>query len=284
MSAGVCTPSGAWGCICLSAAFWRPAAHFARASLPHSFAWVWWLRCGRIFAAACRAFRRFSKPPGICGRRFWWWPSFIWAESCIGEGSIPATTSPAYFYFCEKLLSVGSFDEPFSWRRLASLGGHTLLQCSVASRTSMASAQGFELAICPLILLGLIVGFRRGMVARTPFGVCVALAALTTPIIRVNSASHLTGVVLFLGLFVTLDLIDLLENSDQRSRLRWLAVAAMIAASACTLRAQYVPAAVGALGLFWLGSWIRDRRPRRDMMVEMACIGGELLLSRWCRG
>jgi hypothetical protein len=213
------------------------------------------------------------------------WPAFLVVAIFYSGGIMywgrinPCDDPPAYFYFCEKLLSTGSFDEPFSWRRLASLGGHTLLQCTVASRTSLASAEGFELAICPLILLGLIIGFRRGIVARTPLGVCLALAAVTTPIIRVNSASHLTGVVLFVGLFVTLDLVDRLENPDQRRRLRWLAVAGMIAASVCTLRCQYVPAAIGALGLFWLASWIRDRRPRREMMIEMACVAASVLVA-----
>jgi hypothetical protein len=213
------------------------------------------------------------------------WPAFLVAAVFYFGGIMywgrinPCDDTPAYFYYCEKLLSTGSFDEPFSWRRLASLGGHTLLQCTVAARTSLASAEGFELAICPIILLGLIIGFRRGIVARTPFGLCLALAVVTVPIIRVNSASHLTGVVLFLGLFVTLDILDRLEKPDQRRRLRWLAVAGMIAASACTLRAQYVPAAVGALALFWLASWIRDRRPRQEMMIEMACVAGSVIVA-----
>jgi hypothetical protein len=213
------------------------------------------------------------------------WPAFLVAAIFYLGGIVywgrmnPCDDTLAYFYYCEKLLSTGSFDEPFSWRRLASLGGHTLLQCTVAARTSLTSAMAFELAVCPLILLGLIIGFRRGIVARTPLGLCLALAVVTTPIIRANSASHLTGVVLFLGLFITLDIVDRFESPDQRRRLRWLAVAGMIAASACTLRAQYVPAAVGVLGLFWLASWIRDRRPRREMMIEMACVAGSVLVA-----
>ena len=50
---------------------------------------------------------------------------------------------PAYYNFCEKLLTTGSFDEPFSWRRLASLGGHTLLQSSILVYGSFANAQAY---------------------------------------------------------------------------------------------------------------------------------------------
>ena len=96
----------------------------------------------------------------------------------------------AYYNFCEKLLATGSFDDPFSWRRLASLGGHTLLQCSTLAKSSFANIQIFEVGLCPVILLGLILGFRRGALARSPLGVFLALIALTTPILRINTASH----------------------------------------------------------------------------------------------
>jgi len=180
-----------------------------------------------------------------------------------------------YYNFCEKLLSTGSFDEPFSWRRLASLGGHTLLQCSVLAHASWANAQAFEVALCPVILLGLILGFRRGALGSSQLGLLIALLAVTTPIIRMNSTSHLTGVVLLAGLFVTLDLIE--RTALRRHRV--LVVAGLVAAALCSLRAQNVPVAVGALGLFWLGSWIKDKRPSRAAIMEAACWGGSLFAA-----
>jgi hypothetical protein len=213
------------------------------------------------------------------------WPAFAIAALLYAGGIVfwphgnPCDDWPCYFYFCEKLLSTGSFDEPFAWRRMASLGGHTLLQSSVLAQTSFGSARAFELALGPVILLGLVCGFRRGVLTKSLLGLVIALIALTTRMIRLNSASQMTGVVLFLGLFVTLNLIDGLGNEDPRRRLRWLGVAGFVAASASSLRAQYIPAAVAALGIFWLGCWIRDRQPRHVMVNELAVLGGAMLLG-----
>jgi len=182
---------------------------------------------------------------------------------------------PAYFDFCEKLLTTGSFEDPFSWRRLASLGGHTLLQCTVLAPTSWANAQSFEVALCPVILLGLIIGFRGGAIIRSRIGQFIALVAVTTHLLRVNTASHYTGTILFMGLFVTLDLIDRAEAR----RLRLFAVAGLVAAGLCSLRAQDVMAAGCALGLFWMGSWIKDKRPLRDALREAGIWGGALFVA-----
>ena len=198
------------------------------------------------------------------------WPVYVVGVVCFFGGLVwqfnvnSSDDLPAYHAFCEKLLTTGSFDEPFSWRRLASLGGQTLLQCSVLSQGSFANAQAFEIALCPWILVGLVIGFRGGALARSPIGLLLALVAVSTPIIRANTTSHFTGVVLLTGLFIALDLADR-AGAERR---RWLVAAGLIAAAACTLRAIYVPAAVGTLGIYWLASWLRDRRPAREALLE----------------
>jgi len=209
------------------------------------------------------------------------WPVFllaalIFSTSIFQQAHANAADDyPAYFSFCEKLLETGSFGDPFSWRRLASLGGHTLLQCSVLVHASWSNIQVFEEALCPVILLGLILGFRGGALARSPVGSFLGLIVVTTPILRVNSASHLTGTVLLVGLLSTLDLIERAEIW----RLRLLAVAGLVAAGLSSLRAQDIPAAGGALGLFWLGSWIKDQRPAREAWIEAASWGGSFFVA-----
>jgi hypothetical protein len=209
------------------------------------------------------------------------WPVFAVVAVTFAGGIFQQTyvnevdDLPAYFSFCEKLLETGSFEDPFSWRRLASLGGHTLLQCTVLARGAWTDAQAFEVALCPAILLGLILGFRGGALARSWFGPFLALVAVTTPILRVNTASHFTGIIFFMGLFVTLDLIDRAEAH----RLRLFVVAGLVAAGLCTLRAQDIMAAGAALGLFWLGSWIKDKRPAREALMEAAIWGAALFLA-----
>ena len=209
------------------------------------------------------------------------WPVFAVAALTFAAGIFQQTfinnvdDLPAYFDFCEKLLTTGSFEDPFSWRRLASLGGHTLLQCTVLAPASWVNAQAFEVALCPLILLGLIFGFRGGALARSWLGLFVGLIAVTTHFLRVNSASYFTGVIFFMGLFVTLDLID----RAQAHRRRLFAVAGLVGAGLCSLRAQDIAAAGGALGLFWLGSWIKDKRPVREAWMEAVCWGATLFVA-----
>jgi len=209
------------------------------------------------------------------------WPAFavvafFYAGGICWQGNVnEADDLPAYYNFCEKLLSTGSFADPFSWRRLASLGGHTLLQCSILTHASYANAQAFEMALCPVILLGLMLGFRGGILKRAQLGSFIALLVVTTPILRVNTASSFTGIILALGLFSTLDLA---ERADA-SRLRVLAVAGFVGAGLCSLRPQYVPSAFGTLGLFWVGSWIQDRRVFRAAIVEAGYWGGALFVA-----
>jgi len=209
------------------------------------------------------------------------WPAFavvalLFAGGvCWETGSSLFDDLPAYYNFCEKLLDTGSFDEPFSWRRLASLGGHTLLQSSILVYGSFANIQAFERGLCPVILLGLVLGFRGGGLGRSPLGLILGLAAVTTPIIRNNTTSHLTAVVLFLGLFVTLDL----GERASAARRRFLVVAGVTAAGLATLRAQNVAVAGLTLGVFWLGSAIMDRRPGRQALAEACSWGGAMLAA-----
>jgi hypothetical protein len=209
------------------------------------------------------------------------WPAFavvalMFAGGICWQGTVSvADDLTAYYSFCEKLLTTGSFDEPFSWRRLASLGGHTLLQSSILAYGSLANAQAFERGLSPVILLGLVLGFRGGTLGRSPLGLFLGLAAVTTPMFRSNTTSHLTAVVLMVSLFVTLDLVE----RSQVARLRFLAVAGLVGAGLCTLRAQNVAVAGLMLGTFWLGSWIKDRRPLRQAIVESCWWGGALFVS-----
>jgi hypothetical protein len=207
------------------------------------------------------------------------WPAFaiaafLFAAGLCWQGNVNAADDfVGYYEFCEKLLSTGSFPEPFSWRRLASLGGHTLLQSTMLANGWWANVQSFETSLCPVILLGLVAGFRGGALRRSPAGLFLALLAITTPIIRVNTASHATGLVLFAGLFCTLDII----GTAAVNRGRYYAVAGLVAAGLASLRAQNVPAAGGALGLFWLLSWIRDRPAPRIAIRQAVWWGCGLL-------
>jgi hypothetical protein len=121
----------------------------------------------------------------------------------------------------------------------------------------------------------MVLGFRGGSLWRSPLGVLLGLVAVTTPIIRVNTGSHFTGVILLVGLFVTLDLAE----RDGTRRLRLLAVAGLIAAALASLRAQNVLVACATLGIFWLASWIAARRPPRAVLIEAALLGASVVIA-----
>ena len=186
----------------------------------------------------------------------------------------PADDHIAYFSFTEKLLTNGTFVEPFSWRRLASLGGQTLLMCSVLVQTGYLNVQAFETAICPVILFGLLIGFRGGMMRKSLVGCFVCFVAMTTAILRINTASQFTGVVMFLGLFVTLDMIE-----QKRGRLPLWLMAGMVAAGMCSLRSNYIPAAGAALGLFWLLAWWQERWSAAQSAKVLAAWAGALFVA-----
>ncbi len=226
-----------------------------RASLPQWRTWASGWSWGMVPLLAIVAFLFYG---GVC-----------W----IGNVN-PADDQVAYFSFTEKLLKTGAVVEPFSWRRLASLGGQTLLQSAVLVRTSYTNVQAFETAICPVILFGLLSGFRRGVMMKSLAGLFVCFVALTTNVIRVNTTSHLTGIVLFLGLFVTLDRIE-----RTGGRLRLWAVAGVIAAGMCSLRSNFIPAAGLALGLFWLSFWRQAGWSLAEAGKALAVWAGAMFLS-----
>ena len=186
----------------------------------------------------------------------------------------PGDDHIAYFSFTEKLLTNGTIVEPFSWRRLASLGGQTLLMCAVLAQTCYLNVQAFETAICPIILFGLLTGFRGGVMRKSLTGCFVCFVAMTTCILRINTTSHFTGIVMFLGLFITMDMIE-----QKSGRLPLWLMAGMIAAGMCSLRSNYIPAAGAALGLFWLLVWWQERWSAAQSAKVLAVWSGALFVA-----
>ena len=120
------------------------------------------------------------------------WPAFaiaafLFAAGLCWQGNVNAADDfVGYYEFCAKLLSTGSFPEPFSWRRLASLGGHTLLQSTMLANGWWANVQSFETSLCPVIPSRFGRRVSWGSVATCSPGGTLSgtLLAITTPIIR----------------------------------------------------------------------------------------------------
>jgi len=169
----------------------------------------------------------------------------------------------AYFPMIARLLQTGTLIEPFSLRRLAGFGGQTFLQSLVVVLGSEANAYLMDRGIALVAAFGLVLGLfrRQGPNDLVPLGLTLLVVVLL-PFPLLNSHSHLTGLVLFLTLFRTLDRIAEPTSADWRS----LVLVGLVVAGAASLRANFSFAAAIIVVLFW---W-PDRRAAETARTAVA--------------
>jgi hypothetical protein len=156
-----------------------------------------------------------------------------------------ADDSPAYWAFIRELTQRGSFDQPFSFRRMVAFGGQTALQALICLGVPVKSANVFDVGICPLVMTGILLQVGRGRWLAIAAGLLVTLL----PTSALNSGSNFSGSLLFLLVYFTLRFA-----SDESPR-RGGALTGMAAAALCTLRHSFIPGcgallAVAALAHF----------------------------------
>lgn len=180
----------------------------------------------------------------------------------------------AYFPLIERLLQTGTLIDPFSMRRMGGYGGQTFLQALVAVTGNEDNAFLMDRGIAFIVSFGLIAGyFKRGQSGGyliDPARAAIVFTIITlVPFPLLNSASHVTGLAMFLTLFRTLERVP--APAQASTRMLWL-IAGIVAATA-SLRAHYLligPAAVAAYSfLHWLG----DRRRIKAHVVSLVHVG-----------
>lgn len=160
---------------------------------------------------------------------------YQWCDDCI-----------AYFAFASKILQTGTLIEPFSYRRLPTLGGHSFLQAMILCGGDYRNMYLLEFGIAPLILAGLVCGFMNRNGARnTVLQFFAVFALLIIPAPRLNTMSTESGLLAILALARTLHL-----SSIRPARIHPI-LPALAAALACTLRVNYAVCAVGFLILYY---------------------------------
>lgn len=203
-----------------------------------------------------------------------------------------------YLPLLQRLLQVGDLTEPFSFRRLGAYGGQFLLQGLGAARGTMLNFHLVDKALCFGLTLLLLVGMaRRAGGPKLPGAITgalplalVAITLLMLPDVGNNTASHWSGVMLLVALYRSMAGADAAaESGDRTKALRWLALAALTGAAACTLRQNYLAvvamffafalvarlrAAAAAHG--WAAAW----RAERSWWL-IAGGGGLLVLLPW---
>ncbi len=185
----------------------------------------------------------------------------------------------AYRQFAQKLIETGSLYEPFSSRRIASLGGQTLLHAAM-----LAGAPGIRLhvvdsGLCALLVVGLLLGYGASP-ARRAAGLLAAILFLALPDPRHNIGSEVSGTMFFLALFRALD--DLRSETGRP----WgdAIVVGLLGAAACTLRQSFLPPAAAIVVVYFLLRMIEaPPAGRRELLWQAGRTGLATLvaLSPW---
>ncbi len=172
-----------------------------------------------------------------------------YASAVHFHGMSCADDDIAYFPMIVKLLDTGTLIEPFSLRRLAGYGGHTFLQAFVGATGDENNAYLLDRGVALLVAFGLVIGAFDDLRQNRLLAVTLAvLLVVLLPFPLLNSASHLTGLALFLTLFRTLS-----RHLDRRSIGHaeiWL-LGGLVAATG-SLRAHYLLVAALTIIVFWL--------------------------------
>jgi len=173
-----------------------------------------------------------------------------YAAAVSFTGTNCADDDIAYFTFVSRLLETGTLVEPYSLRRLSGFGGQTLLQSLVVLAGSVEQGFLLDRGIAVIVSFGLVAGYLRtnGVGAATAYTVALILTAIL-PFPLGNSSGHISGQVLFLTLFRTLERARPGDGSGKPKSL-WLV--GLVAAAASSLKAPFLVAASLTVFLFWV--------------------------------
>lgn len=161
----------------------------------------------------------------------------------------------AYLPLIKRLHDIGNLDEPFSFRRISSYGGQTVLGALDLLRGGFANANLFDRGQCFLLVMALFAGALRR--ARRPAALAMVMGILFLLVqedLHINLASYFSGVAVFFALYRSQAMA--LERRGWRDSVP----SVLLAATAITLRQNYIPVAVLALVLPHVFAWWEERR------------------------
>ncbi len=148
-----------------------------------------------------------------------------------------------YYLFAHEILDRGTLSQPFSLRRIFAYGGKAVLdafQLAVPLPASQVLMVDNGMAL--FTVMALVVGHvRQAKRTSRPIVLLLLLFILTLPEIRLNTATEMTGVAFFLGLYRTIAW----PAFDRAPAMRGAVAVALLSAGICALRQNYlVPLAV----------------------------------------
>lgn len=172
----------------------------------------------------------------------------------------------AYTPLIKRLLDTGDLVEPFSFRRMSAYGGQTVLGALGGARGTVANVNLIDHALCYGIALLAVAGMARERRARLLSITLLMLALLLMPETAINTASHWSGMLLFLALYRTIE--------------RDWSVVGLVGAAASTLRQNYIVVVVLFVGVVlvkrlrsarretsWGSAWNHERMHWRAVTI-----------------
>jgi hypothetical protein len=169
----------------------------------------------------------------------------------------------AYLVYPIKMLQSGAAIDPFSLRRLSTLGGYSFLQATIAVVAQPQNAYLLDIGLGGILASLLTIPPLRRAGASPFLASLPGIICMTIPLGRINSMSTYLSVAAFLILFRTLNLLS--ESSDKtRIRLCW--IAGLVAAGITTLRPNFLP----VVGLALLVSELLWPIPLRQRIIEFS--------------
>jgi hypothetical protein len=186
----------------------------------------------------------------------------------------------AYFPFSKMLLDRGTLYDPFNFRILGALGGQQTLSTLLVAFLPWKYAHLLDMGIAALIVIGLTQDMARGVDSKAWIGRLFLVAlALTFPMPRYNTASELTGVVLFLALLRSFEVVAAKQTSGWRAAL--LLGGVMTATSTLRCHNLFVVALLGMGFTAW--RWWEMKKDRREVIREslLTLVATIALLIPW---
>jgi hypothetical protein len=197
-----------------------------------------------------------------------------YASSVMNVSFNPWDDEMAYRSFIRQFLDAGTLTDGFSFRRVGAYGGTSLLQAMVLALSDRDRVHIMDNGICLLATVGLITGYRgspRSGLRAAPVLVA-GLLFLTLPYYLHNLGGEISGLAFFLALFRLYDDPGF-ETASPRSN---AVLGGLLAAAICTLRQNYISAAVGFVAIVHLALiWFPGQKRRQEWLRQ----GGQAALA-----
>lgn len=186
----------------------------------------------------------------------------------------------AYFVYPHKMLEMGSLGrDPFSERRLSSLGGQPFLHTFILSMLGNENLHLIDPGISYVISVGLLLGYFKDKKVRTEAAVFLVFIFLCIYYPKLNTSSTLTGTAMFISLFRTLDW----EEMKSRTWIPNACIVALVTAGVWSLKTSLIPACVILVIASYFFYILGAKGDRRTAVSEclLAGILTLLLLLPW---